>query len=293
LARYAQQEDESALEAYIRKPDSNFSADFGLQLCLRKSHQRSVVLIYAKLEMYEESVATALEYYWDTDMSLAIEIARKPDDIDRRKMLMKQIVEFLVDKKSIPLAMDTVQKCPDLLSIEDIIKDLQDDMPIGEIAKELCHSLDQSKKKVEELRNKMQATKETTNKIKEDIKELRVREVILPEDSLCHLSKLPLKGRNFYHYVDGCSFISEALYDHVKKTPMPREKAEIVEKLENDIQTILRQTNVETPEVVQNKSNIEEIMVATNPFYSEYFIQSINVPFIQTSNEQEKQSWKF
>jgi len=80
-----------------------------------------------------------------------------------------------------------------------------------------------------------------------------------------------------------------------KKTPLPSEKAKNVEKLENDIQTIMRQSNnnVETPEVVQIKSNIEEIMVATNPFYSEYFIQSIGEPFIRTSNEQEKQSWKF
>jgi len=190
--------------------------------------------------------------------------------------------------------MDTVQKCPDLLSIEDIIKDLPDEMQIGEIAKELCYSLDQSKKKVEELRNKMQATKETTNKIKEDIKELRERVVNIPEDSLCHLTKLPLKGRNFYHYLDGCSFIDEALYDHVKKTPLPSDKAQTVDKEENEIQTILRQNNgVETPDVAQHESKIEEIMVATNPFYSEYFIQSINVPFIRTTNEQEKQSWRF
>jgi len=88
-------------------------------------------------------------------------------------MLMKQIVEFLVERKKIALAMETVQKCPDLLSIEDIIKDLPDEMQIGEISKDLCHSLDQSKKKkVKQLRNKMQSTKETTKKIKEDIKDL-------------------------------------------------------------------------------------------------------------------------
>jgi len=60
---------------------------------------------------------------------------------------MKQIVEFLVERKKIALAMETVQKCPDLLSIEDIIKDLPDEMQIGEISKDLCHSLDQTKKK--------------------------------------------------------------------------------------------------------------------------------------------------
>jgi len=200
LARYAQQEDETALEAYIRRPESNFALDFGLQLCIKKNHQVSAVLIFAKMGMYEESVDAALTYGWDSGdgtMALANEMARKPELVERKKMLMKQIVEFLVERKKIALAMETVQKCPDLLSIEDIIKDLPDEMQIGEISKDLCHSLDQSKKKVEQLRNKMQSTKETTKKIKEDIKDLREREVIIAEDSACNLTELPLKGRKF------------------------------------------------------------------------------------------------
>jgi len=188
--------------------------------------------------------------------------------------------------------METVQKCPDLLSIEDIIKDLPDEMQIGEISKDLCHSLDQSKKKVEQLRNKMQSTKETTKKIKEDIKDLREREVIIAEDSTCNLTELPLKGRNIYHYLDGSSFIAEALYDYVKNTPLPPDKAETVGKLETDIQNILKHNNVETNEVKNLKANIEDIMVATNPFYSEHFIKSINVPFIRKSKA-EIQSWQF
>jgi len=100
--------------------------------------------------MYEESVDAALNYGWDSgdeSMVLANEMARKPELVERKKMLMKQIVEFFVERKKIALAMETVQKCPDLLSIEDIIKDLPDEMQIGEISKDLCHSLDQSKKK--------------------------------------------------------------------------------------------------------------------------------------------------
>jgi len=242
LARYAQQDDESALEAYIRRPDSNFGNDFGLQLCLKKGHRRSAVLIYAKMGMYEESVASALRYgaeYEDNTMRLAKEIARKPNDLEKEKMLMKQIVEYLVDHKKIDLAMDTVQKCADeLLSIEDIIKDLPDEMQIGEIAKDLCHSLDQSKKKVEELRKKMQSTKDTTKKIKEDIKNLLTHEIIIPDDATCELTKLHLKGnrtKKFYHYVDGSSFFAEALYPHVRETPLPPEVAAEVEQLESEI----------------------------------------------------------
>jgi len=79
----------------------------------------------------------------------------------------------------------------------------------------------------------------------------------------------------------------------VKNTPLPPDKAETVEKLETDTQNILKHNNnVETNEVKNLKANIEEIMVATNPFYSEHFIKSINVPFIRKSNA-EIQSWQF
>jgi len=88
LARYAQQEDETALEAYIRRPESNFALDFGLQLCIKKNHQVSAVLIFAKMGMYEESVDAALTYGWDSGdgtMALANEMARKPELVERKK----------------------------------------------------------------------------------------------------------------------------------------------------------------------------------------------------------------
>jgi len=149
------------------------------------------------------------------------------------------------------------------------------------------------RKKVEELREKRKTTKETTEKIKLEIKELQERKVPIPEDSACDLTKMTLKGRNFYRYLDGSSFIAEALFDHVKKTPLPAEQAEMVERLESELHTLRANNPVETPEMRQIKSNLEEIMTTTNPFYSQYFIQSVNVPFIRKSDELEIQSWKF
>jgi len=79
----------------------------------------------------------------------------------------------------------------------------------------------------------------------------------------------------------------------VKKTPLPPEQFAEVEKLENDLQNILKHNNVETNEVKKLKADIEEIVAATNPFFSEHFIKSISVPFTIKSNEAEIQSWKF
>jgi len=240
--------------------------------------------------MYEQSVEMALQYGKssnDWEMKLANEIAKKPTDIDERKVLTKQIVDFLVSEKKIRLAMETVQKCQDLLSIEDIIKDLPDEMHIESIADELCSSLEQSNRKVSMLREQMNITKETTERIKKENRELDDKKYVLPEDSSCIISKLPLKGRHFYQFIDGSSFIDQPLYDYVKHTPLPSDINEEVTELVTKMKE-----GTEEVEKLESRKRIEDILISEHPFYSQYFIQSISQPFMQNVDEAEKLSWK-
>jgi len=290
LARYAYQETEEELEEYVRKPESAFGLDFGLQLCLKKNRRRAAVIIYARMEMYEQSVEMALEYGKETgdwDMKLANEIATRAPDPDERKNLIKQIVDFLVAGKKINKAMETVQKCQDLLSIEDIIKDLPDDMNISEISDELCSSLEQSNRKVATIRENMNLTKETTERIKKENKELDEKKYILPEDTSCTLSKLPLKGRTFFHFIDGTSFIDQPLMEFIKHYPLPEEIADQIKEKED----ILNDETKHDQHTVM-KQQITDLVVSEHPYYSQYLIKSVSQPFMQNVTEADVLSWK-
>jgi len=243
------------------------------------------------MQMYEQSVDLALKYGKETsdwDMKLANEIATKPTDMDERRFLIKQIVDFLVAEKKISKAMETVQKCQDLLSIEDIIKDLPDEMNISEISDELCASLEQSNRKVATIREQMNVTKETTERIKKENKEIEEKQYVLPVDAKCSLSKLPLQGRNFFHFIDGSAFIDDQLYTFIKNYPLP----EAVAQRFTEMEVVLKDSTQSVERHNEVKQEMVDLVVSEHPYYSQFLIKSVSQPFLQNVNDADVQSWK-
>jgi len=184
--------------------------------------------------------------------------------------------------------MNCLQLCP-LLTIEDVVRYLPDDSLIQDFSDEICLSLEESNRRVQDLKSQMVEAERAAHVIREDLTKLQQLTVSLPENRLCDLSHLPVKGRPHYLYPDGSCFLQSALVEEMSHV-LPGEEAAHVQDLQKKI-NMARDTGTGKSEAVAKlQAELDHIIAREHPFYSKRFIGSLSQSF--ASSKGEVDSWK-
>uniref|UniRef100_A0A1I8HFJ9 Vacuolar protein sorting-associated protein 18 homolog n=1 Tax=Macrostomum lignano TaxID=282301 RepID=A0A1I8HFJ9_9PLAT len=129
-----------------------FDAKYALDLCQRSNLKKPCVRLHHLLGHYREGVALALEF----DVALAKSLANLPQEQDEKRALWLMVARHVITKeKDVPRAMEFLDDCPDLLSIEDVLPFFPDFATIDSFKDAICRSLDQYKDRMGALRQRM------------------------------------------------------------------------------------------------------------------------------------------
>ncbi|MCJ1283008.1 hypothetical protein MMC26_002335 [Xylographa opegraphella] len=194
---------EAALLSYLsaqsaHRPPS-YDADFALRLCIQHSRVQSCVHIYSLMGQYASAVSLALKH---NEIDLASLIADRPADANPalRKKLWLAVAKKVISQQgtgSIKTAIDFLKRC-DLLRIEDLIPFFPDFVVIDDFKDEICAALESYSRHIDSLKTEMDESAATAESIKDDIKRLDRRYVIVEPGEGCRVCGLPLLSRQFF-----------------------------------------------------------------------------------------------
>jgi tetratricopeptide (TPR) repeat protein len=196
LSLYAQSDNDAALLSFLKQKETYFDLEYALRLCNKHNKQRACVLIFSKMGLYEEAVDLALK----VDIELAKQTAQMPpeDDVDTRKKLWLRIARHVVEEeKDITKAMKFLQNT-DLLKIEDILPFFPDFVLIDDFKDEICRSLQEYNKHIENLESEMKDATGAAEVIRQDIENLKNKFGYVSGNQSCELCRLPVLTRAFY-----------------------------------------------------------------------------------------------
>jgi len=221
---YASQiQDEAPLIEFLKSSeDTYFEKEYALRICNQHNKRRACVYIYSAMGLFEEAVEEAIQ----VDIDLAIECANKPrEDDELRKKLWLRIAKFVVrqinsesaqpgasaaaqaaaakqqttqNEYNIKRVMKFLENCDNLLKIEDILPFFPDFTIIDDFKDEICESLEDYNRRINELKKEMDHSTESADKIREDIKNLRSKFGYVKETKVCDSCKHPVLTRQFY-----------------------------------------------------------------------------------------------
>ncbi len=234
------------------------------------------------MELYAEAVTLALTF----DVGLAMKAAEAPRDRETRKSLWLHVLRHLVEERrdmkacgppraslrpflSLPpaasltpaRAMACLQQSA-LLTIDDILRYISDGSPISAFADEICAALEDSNRRVQALKGELQQAERRAQVIRDDLKKMRQLRATLDPHRLCDLSHLPLQGRPFAVFPNGCCFLTTALQEELAFCGIALPL---------------------TPDGELKEAGLE------NPFYSTEFIEATGRGF--EAPETERESW--
>jgi len=250
--------------------------------------------------LYEEAVDLALK----VDIELAKINADKPDDDEAlRKKLWLRIARHVVqERKDIKEAMAFLTHC-NLLKIEDILPFFPDFVLIDSFKEEICKSLEEYNKHIEELKSEMDDATRSADSIRLDIKELRNKYGFVAAGQKCDKCGYPVLTSQFYLFPCRHVFHSECLIGemmgHLNAVQKSRVR-ELQSKISSDSRTASALPNLSTsggddvPTVVAvpdlMKTEFDEMVAAECIFCGDIMIKSVDKAFV-ASEEPELRSW--
>jgi hypothetical protein len=189
----------SYLSSQSTHPPPSYDADFALRLCIQHKRVQSCVHIYSLMGQYASAVSLALKH---DEIQLASEVADRPADSSPalRKKLWLAVAKKVISQQgtgSIKQAIEFLKRC-DLLRIEDLIPFFPDFVVIDDFKDEICQALESYSRQIDALKTEMDDSAATADSIKEDIKRLDRRYVIVEPGESCRVCGLPLLSRQFF-----------------------------------------------------------------------------------------------
>lgn len=197
---------ESALLSYLSTHSLTtpppYDTDFAFRLCIQHSRVQSAVHIYTSIGSYASAVDLALAH---NEIDLASHVADLPssstdNNTPLRKRLWLAIAKKVISQNStssIKTALDFLKRCP-LLRIEDLIPFFPDFILIDDFKSEICSALESYSRSIATLEAEMDASANTAEHIKTDIKQLDKRYAIVEPGERCRVCELPLLSRQFF-----------------------------------------------------------------------------------------------
>jgi hypothetical protein len=113
--------------------------------------------------------------------------------------------------------MEYIERCGDLIQIEDILPFFPDFVVIGEFKEEICAALEKYKLMTEDLRRQMDEATRCAESIRLDIRALKSRFLSVPANSKCSGCGLPLFIREFMAFPCRHCFHADCLLSTLMK----------------------------------------------------------------------------
>jgi vacuolar protein sorting-associated protein 18 len=272
LSLYAETENDAALMTFLQQQQKEiyFDLEYALRLCMKHNKQRACVLLYSRMGLFEEAVELALK----VDIDLAKQIADMPmpeDDVvsfsssvttqnDTRKKLWLRIARHVVeDQKDITKAMEFLKDRNDLLKIEDILPFFPDFVLIDDFKDEICRSLQEYNKHIEDLEHEMAEATKSADAIRQDIEKLKNKYGFVNSNQVCDICKFPILSRAFYLFPCQHVFHRSCLSNEVQKNVddvKARKISELINTIKKD--TLLKRGTdapVPIPSAVASATN--------------------------------------
>eukprot|EP01087_Luapelamoeba_hula_P008479 TRINITY_DN2114_c0_g1_i4.p1 TRINITY_DN2114_c0_g1~~TRINITY_DN2114_c0_g1_i4.p1 ORF type:complete len:616 (+),score=130.46 TRINITY_DN2114_c0_g1_i4:1191-3038(+) len=304
LSLYAElPNNDNQLLNFLSSKDPHFDLKYALRLCTKHNKKRACVLIYSAMGLYEEAVDLALK----VDLELAKINADKPNDDELRKKLWLRIARQVVEEeKDIKKAMAFLRHC-DLLKIEDILPFFPDFVLIDDFKEEICSSLEEYNRHIEELKVGMDDATKSANLIRMDIKALRNKYGFVGGSQKCDLCNYSVLSRLFYlfpcQHVFHADCLRREVVEHLSKEQfakvrelearLVRAEADYREKptsfpVSGDSGSAL---DVSLSPIDQCKAELDDLIAAECIHCGDIMIDSIALPFYDPKDEAGMKSW--
>jgi hypothetical protein len=191
----------------LQREEAAFDLRYALRLALRHQKTRACVNIYSAMGLHEEAVDLAIQL----DVNLAKAHANKPQDDELRKKLWLRIARHVVEEdQDIKKAMAFLKDC-ELLKIEDILPFFPDFVLIDDFKEEICGSLEEYNRHIEDLKHEMDDATHSADLIRLDIKQLRSKCGFVAGNQKCNLCAFPVLSRQFYLFPCQHTFHADCL----------------------------------------------------------------------------------
>ena len=197
--------DETALLSYLTSQSlSNkprYDTDFAIRLCTQHARIHSAVHIYASTGQHASAISFALKH---DEIELASQVADQiadSNDTALRKKLWLSIAQKVVSgggTGSIKKALEFLERCNNLLRIEDLIPFFPDFVVIDDFKSQICAALESYTKSIATLDEEMDSSAATAESIKSEIATLGRRYAIVEPGERCRVCELPLLSRQFF-----------------------------------------------------------------------------------------------
>jgi hypothetical protein len=187
-------QDEDQLLRYFttqaQRQEQLYDADFALRLCIVHQRVQSAVHIYATMKQYTSAVDLALKY---DQIELAAEVSETSsiDDTLRKKLWLKIAKKFVRQNKDIKPALGLLKR-NELLRIQDLLPLFGDFVVVDDCKEDICTALENYARQIDDLKQEMDQSVSTAQRIKNDAKTLDQRYAILEPGERCWKCRLPL-----------------------------------------------------------------------------------------------------
>jgi len=204
---YARYRDEATIMNYLENEiptDGDKQHYLDLQLCLRLCNElkldKTCVVLYSYMGLYDEAVNLALQF----DVELAKSIAKRVDSEDHQKRLWLLIAENVLGKNAdIEFATGLLRESK-LLRIEDILPFFPDYTTIDHFKEAITQSLQEYKNQILELKDGTYDN--IAEEIRGEIKVFKKRYSMIKAGERCEICMKNIMARMFYVFPCGHLF---------------------------------------------------------------------------------------
>ena len=188
-----------------------YDVKYTLRLCKERGLNRECVTLHCVLGQLEEAVSLALNTVDLEQAKLCLQFAEEDKEM-RRKIWLK-IARYVVEQKNdIKQAMEYLQECDGLVKIEDILPFFPDFVTIDHFKDAICDSLQDYSKYIAELREEMDDSNRSADKIREEIQSYKNSYHFVRATDTCSLCKTGyLMERPFHLFGCGHKFHTDCL----------------------------------------------------------------------------------
>jgi len=335
VSLYAEKDDDSDLRLFIQSPNRCFDMKYALRVCRESGKNQACVDLYSAMELFAEAVELALQ----VDLELAKINADLARDAATRRHLWLLIAENeiqdAVNKKEagdenidpIKRAIGILKDSNSALMIEDVLQFIPDIEAVEELKTEICASLEQFGKEIEELKSEMNEYTTTANSLREEIEMQNDSFMVISPGYSCDLCGEPVLQKGFYVFPCTHAFHSSCLLEEVARHAGP-ESTEQVDQLRSFIAiqeeaqaSLMRKSSslvLDQQEIAQDDDDVfdfddafgptqpgkqmsktdrerlaalDDFVASACPFCGDLMIQSISEPLISENEKEDTKEW--
>lgn len=315
IALYAQYQPDKLLTYLQLKGDEStvlFDIRYAARICTQIGDMpQATIHLLTAMGAFEEAVEQAL---MKNDVELAKQTAEKVQSMvektDLAKRLWLKIAKHVIkniyvskdDKETlknnqlnIKMATSILNECP-LLKIEDILPYFPEFLTIDHFKEAICQSLEEYNRNIETLRDDMKLATESAHEIREEIRQLRNRFVVIDSSERCIICNTMIMSRAFYAFHCGHLFHSDCLIVEIRSY-LDTETVNRLDHLLASIKSLQSPSESESGRIDQAnqceslQAEVDDIVSNDCLLCGNAMISSVDKPFIDPTDISDLRGW--